>query len=330
MAEFLPLFPDPEPEKPVQAARLAPAVRALAAKGIFFGTSSWKYEGWLGSIYTPERYATRGKFSRAKFESECLAEYAETFPVVGGDFSFYQFPTAEYWRRLFGESPPTLRFGFKVPEEITVASWPQHVRYGARAGKPNTSFLDAGRCAMGFLRPLEPYRDRAAVIMFEFGTLAKGVITAEAFRERLADFLNELPAGFRYAVEIRNPEYLGHEYFATLSARNVAHVFNAWTRMPTLETQAATAGAFTADFTVVRALLRKGRAYEAAVKAFEPYRETREPDVSSRNGMAQIAAETWRSKKSAFMFVNNRLEGNAPSTIEAVIAELDRLGIGAG
>ena len=37
----------------------------LTAAGIYIGTSSWKYEGWLGLIYTPERYTTRGKFSRA-------------------------------------------------------------------------------------------------------------------------------------------------------------------------------------------------------------------------------------------------------------------------
>ena len=87
-----------EHDRPEQAARLAPMLKALAAQGIYFGTSSWKYEGWLGSIYTPERYMTRGKFSRRKFEDECLAEYAETFPAVGGDFSFYQFPAPEYWQ----------------------------------------------------------------------------------------------------------------------------------------------------------------------------------------------------------------------------------------
>jgi hypothetical protein len=71
------------------AARLAPKLRALADRGIYFGTSSWKYEGWLGSIYTPARYETRGKHSKAKFERECLSEYARTFPTVCGDFAFY-------------------------------------------------------------------------------------------------------------------------------------------------------------------------------------------------------------------------------------------------
>ena len=83
-------------------------LKTLATQGIYFGTSSWKYEGWLGSIYTPERYMTRGKFARRKFEDECLAEYAEVFPAVGGNFSFYEFPTPEYWHRLFGSAIDTL------------------------------------------------------------------------------------------------------------------------------------------------------------------------------------------------------------------------------
>lgn len=88
-----------------------------------------------------ERYLTRGRFSRKKFEAECLAEYAETFPPVCGDFSFYQFPSASYWERLFAGVPPSLRFAFKVPEEITVRTWPVHARYGQRGGLENISFL---------------------------------------------------------------------------------------------------------------------------------------------------------------------------------------------
>ena len=160
--------------RPAHPGRPAGAeLRELADQGIYFGTSSWKYEGWLGSIYTPERYTSRGKFSRKKFEAECLAEYARTFPVVCGDFSFYQFPTPAYWRRLFDETPATLRFGFKVPEEITVTTWPGHARYGSRAGQINEAFLDAGHFERGFARPLEPYRARVATLIFEFGTFSK-------------------------------------------------------------------------------------------------------------------------------------------------------------
>jgi hypothetical protein len=41
------------------------ATKALAAeladKGVFIGTSSWKYEGWMGQLYSPQRYEYRGK-----------------------------------------------------------------------------------------------------------------------------------------------------------------------------------------------------------------------------------------------------------------------------
>src|SRR5689334_17859614 len=106
--------PEPEDDQPPQAASLAPKLRALAEKGLYFGTSSWKYEGWLGSIYQGRNYETRGKFSQKKFESECLREYARVFPIVGGDFSFYQFPSPSYWQKLFDETPEPLRFGLKV------------------------------------------------------------------------------------------------------------------------------------------------------------------------------------------------------------------------
>jgi hypothetical protein len=65
---------------PPQSARLAPKLRALADRGIYFGTSSWKYDGWLGTIYSQDRYLTRGKFSNAKFEQEWRAEYARGIP----------------------------------------------------------------------------------------------------------------------------------------------------------------------------------------------------------------------------------------------------------
>ena len=114
---MLPLFDEPPT---FRRDRLASRLQLLASDDVFIGTSSWKYEGWLGQIYTRERYVTRGKFAQKRFEAECLAEYAETFPVVCGDFSFYQFPSPQYWSRLFASAGPRLQFAFKVPEEITV------------------------------------------------------------------------------------------------------------------------------------------------------------------------------------------------------------------
>src|SRR5664280_1126105 len=57
-------------------------VKAWAEQGVFFGGSSWKYQGWLGQIYSSDRYQVRGKFSAKQFERHCLEEYAEWFPTV--------------------------------------------------------------------------------------------------------------------------------------------------------------------------------------------------------------------------------------------------------
>jgi uncharacterized protein YecE (DUF72 family) len=323
---FLPLFDAPE-DLPPQASRLAPKLRELAARGIYFGTSSWKYEGWLGTIYSEDRYKTRGKFSRKAFEAQCLEEYVQVFPAVCGDFAFYQFPTADYWERLFRSVPKEFQFAFKVPEDVTVPRWPTHARYGTRGGKENAAFLDADVFKTLFARRLEPYRSQVAALIFEFGTFAKATFPTPAdFYARLDGFLEALPGGFRHAVEIRNPEYLCTEYFGLLKRHGVAHVFNAWTRMPELGVQQAMPGAFSADFTVVRALLARGRGYGQAVDAFQPYRAVQEPNLAARDAMRGIALESRRRKSPAFLFVNNRLEGHAPTTIESVADQLQAEG----
>jgi uncharacterized protein YecE (DUF72 family) len=314
------LFDDTD--RPELASQLAPILRDWANGGVFIGTSSWKYPGWLGQIYTESHYFTRGKFSNAKFEASCLTEYAETFPVVGGDFSFYQFPSAESWAKTFAGVPPGFAFGLKVPETVTVNIWPGHARYGQRAGLPNEGFLDASLFKTAFLDALEPHREKVGVQIFEFGTFSKKDFPTPAdFLLRLDAFLRSLPEGWRYAVEIRNKDYLGPDYFSVLSRHNVAHVFNAWTRMPPLTEQIAMPGSFTADFTVVRALLSKGRSYEKAVSLFEPYERIQEPDPSTRVAIREIVEHCKREKKRAYAFVNNRLEGSAPQTIRAVVSD---------
>jgi hypothetical protein len=94
--------------------------------------------------------------------------------------------------------------------------------------------------------------------------------------------------------------------------------------MPALDDQAQLPGVFTADFTVVRALLRTGRAYDKAVETFEPYDRIQEPNEGAREGMRLTAQRAMHARKDAFLFINNRLEGNAPSTIEAVVDSIAR------
>ncbi len=92
--------------------------------------------------------------------------------------------------------------------------------------------------------------------------------------------------------------------------------------MPEMGVQAGMPGAFTGECIAARALLRCGRAYEDAVKQFEPYRSVQEPNPATREALRTLAEAAKASRTPAFLFVNNRLEGNAPSTIEAVATSL--------
>jgi len=298
---------------------LAARLKDLATRHIYIGGSSWKYEGWLGQIYSRGNYLVRGRFSQKLFNDTCLREYAQTFPTVCGDFAFYQFPSEEFWRRLFLQTPAGFRFAFKVPEQITCRVYPAHARYGSQAGAENESFLDADLLKESFLRPLAPYRDRTALLIFEFGAFSKkNFANASEFIERLDPFLAKLPPEFRYAVEIRNPDFLERDYFHSLRGHNVAHVFNAWSRMPELRHQMALPESFTANFIVSRALLRQGRSYEEAVQVFSPYTEVKDPNPAVRTSLREMIRIAQDKQTTAFLFVNNRLEGNAPATIIAI------------
>jgi uncharacterized protein YecE (DUF72 family) len=308
--------PSPSFDRTALAGRLA----QLARDRVYVGTSSWKYEGWLDQIYTRSSYLSRGHFSKRAFEAECIREYAEIFPTVCGDFAFYQFPTPEFWHQLFSKVPPEFRFAFKVPEQITCKVFPAHPRYGAQGGLENPTFLDRELLREAFLRLLEPYRDQVAVLIFEFGAFSPRAFEHAAdFVQALDPFLGGLPRGFRYAVEIRNSGFLRPEYFACLTNHNVAHVFSAWSRMPELRRQIAIPQAVTADFIVSRALLRFGRMYEQAVETFQPYREIQDPNPEARESLKELIRRAREQRREAYIYVNNRLEGNAPLTIEAIV-----------
>lgn len=300
-------------------ARLRSRLERLAERGIRIGGSSWKYEGWLGQIYSRSRYLTRGRFSRKLFEDTCLGEYAETFPTACGDFAFYQFPSDAFWAKLFAQTPPGFKWAFKVPEQVTVPCWPIHQRYGALAGLDNPTFLDAQLFTQAFLAPLERYREQIGVLIFEFGTFRqRSFEEAGEFAKALDAFLAQLPAGWRYAVEIRNAEFLQPVYFECLQAHNVPHVYNAWTRMPEIGEQMAIPESRTADLIVARALLRRGRPYEEAVQMFSPYERVRDVNAEARAAMRDMVEMAIADGRPAFIFVNNRLEGNSPSTIVAI------------
>jgi uncharacterized protein YecE (DUF72 family) len=302
---------------PLDALRARAA--ALAAEGVYVGTSSWKYEGWIGQLYTRLRYERNFRFAKKRFEDKCLAEYASVFRAVSVDATFYQFPSPALLDRMAAQVPEGFRFGLKATGEVTIRTFPRLPQHGDRAGERNERFLDTDLFAEKFLAPLVPHKAKVGLVMFEFSRFhERDFARGREFVEKLDGFLGKLPKDFAYAVEVRNASLLQPEYFAALKRNGVAHAFNSWTHMPPVAEQLAAEGSWTTDFAAARFLLTPGRSYEEAVKAFSPYTEARAPDPSARAAARAILARAKGGKRPSFVFVNNRLEGNALRTILAI------------
>jgi uncharacterized protein YecE (DUF72 family) len=302
---------------------LGPRLAALARQGVFIGTSSWKYPGWCGMLYDAARYEWRGKFAVSRFERNCLAEYAEVFRTVCVDAAYYAFPKADYLQGLAGQVPPGFLFGFKVTDEITLRQFPNLARFGERAGKANGNFLNADLFAASFLGPCEAVRAHVGLLLFEFTRFHAAEYThGRDFLADLDGFLRRLPPGWPYAVEVRNRNLLRPEYFACLARHNVAHVFNSWEAMPPVSEQLAMPGSRTSPTRVAaRFLLKPGRRYEEAVGLFQPYDRVKEQNPDARQAGKTLVAEGQAAgpDRKTFIYVNNRLEGNALETISAIL-----------
>lgn len=304
---------------------LAAQLRNLAGQGVYLGTSSWKYPGWFGSIYERDRYVWRGRFSNARFERDCLAEYAQVFPTVSVDATYYTFPTVPFLEGLAGQVPGHFQFAFKVTDEITIKRFPNLPRFGARAGQVNPNFLNATLFEDLFLQRCEGLRAQLGLVMLEFSRFGPSEFARGAeFAAALDDFLGRLPAGWPLGVELRNREWLQPEYFAVLARHGVTHIYNAWADMPPVEAQLALPGSESNPARLAaRFLLREGRRYEAAVKAFSPYAHVQDPNPAGRAAGARLIQRGVQSggKTKVLIFVNNRFEGHSPGTIQAMIEQ---------
>ena len=312
---------------PFDRHRMKAAAESLAKKGVFIGTSSWKYPGWRGQLYDDDRYVWRGKFSKIRFERLCLAEYSEVFKTVCVDAAYYKFPDSRYLEMLANGVPDEFLFGLKVTDEITIKRFSNLPRFGLRAGRPNENFLNADLFASAFLCPCEPFKQQIGVLLLEFSKFySSDYQFGRDFAADLDSFLSKLPKGWPYAVEIRNRHFLHMDYFAVLKRHSVAHVINSWADMPPAAEQMALEGSRTnPELCAARFLLKPGRTYEEAVKLFAPYDTIKDPNPSARAAGAALIRKGIAAgpQGKTFIFVNNRLEGNALHTIAAMIEQAE-------
>lgn len=305
-------------------AAVAKATDELAKKGVYIGTSSWKYPGWCGMLYETARYEYRGKLAMTRFERNCLEEYAQVFKTVSVDAAFYKFPERKFLETIMGQVPDDFQFSFKVTDTITIKKFPNLPKFGMRAGEVNQDFLNAELFAEAFLKTCEPYRSKVGLLMFEFGRFYKTDFpSATQFSQTLDEFFGRLPKDWGYGIEIRNRDFLAPEYFDVLARHGVTHVYNSWTDMPSVKEQMSMPGSLTnPSLAAARFLMTPGRKYDESLKLFQPYDRLKEPDEEARQAGATLilGGERYEPRRKTFVYINNRLEGNALETIAAMIA----------
>jgi len=292
---------------------------------IRFGTSTWAYAGWQGQVY-------RRTYTKTAFARECLGEYCQylykgepLFRTVGNDSTFYRSPTTSQLRRYLDQMPEDFEMCAKVWEEITIPTYAKHARYGVKAGQPNPRFLDAAAFIDFVLTPYQEanFHTHTGPFLFEF---QRHGLPAEEFFSRLDSFLSALPKDFRYAVEIRNPGLLGAEYAQLLGKHGVAHIYNHWCFMPPLAEQHERLATFTAPFTVLRLQTPLKMTYEAAKKRAAPYDKIVGELPEMRQDTVTLVRQATGEGLATYVLVNNRAEGNAPLTVQALVERLSSSG----
>ncbi len=159
--------------------------------GYYLGCPGWAVKTWVGRLYPT---ATRS--------TEFLERYARVFNTVEGNTTFYALPTSDVVARWNDQTPETFRFCFKFPKPVS------HEKQLVNA---------AGEVAQ-FLERIAPLGAKLGTLFLQLPPQFGGPQLP-----RLAEFLDALPRGPRYAVELRHPELFveDHEVYGLLRSRGI-------------------------------------------------------------------------------------------------------------
>ena len=153
------------------------------------GTSGYNYPEWRGTFY-PEKFST----------DKMLAYYAERFPTVEINYTFYRMPTETLLAGWVAGTPDGFTFTLKAPRRITHDAKLQRCEDALQA----------------FCRTARTLGPRLAVLLFQLPpTMKKDLAVLQAF-------LDLLPEGLRAAFEFRHTSWFDPDVYEALRSRRVA------------------------------------------------------------------------------------------------------------
>jgi uncharacterized protein YecE (DUF72 family) len=153
------------------------------------GTSGYNYPEWRGTFY-PDKLSA----------DKMLAYYAERFPTVEINYTFYRIPTEKLLAGWSAGTPDSFSFTLKAPRRITHDSKLQRCE----------------ELLQTFCRTASTLGPKLGTLLFQLPPNFKkdaGVLKA---------FLDLLPEGTRAAFEFRHASWFDGEVFDGLRARNIA------------------------------------------------------------------------------------------------------------
>jgi uncharacterized protein YecE (DUF72 family) len=242
---------------------------------LLLGTQGFSFPDWVGPFY-PAGTAT----------NLYLEQYAQRFPIVEIDSTFYGAPrakTVQGWRE---RTPQNFRFAAKFPKVVT------HEK------KLDRALGDAE----AFVATMQALGDKLAVLILQFAY----DFTPDHI-DRLDEFLGNLPDGPRYAVEVRNRAWLTINLSEMLSNHNVAMVLQDLHYMPKLDW-------ITTDFTVIRWLGRR-----KDIMKFDHIQIDRTQELEI---WAERVRHFLEQGVDVFGFFNNHYAGHSPESVRQFAAML--------
>ncbi len=286
---------------------------------IRFGTSSWSFPGWAGLVYDDQKY-TATTLSR-----HGLAAYGRhpLLRAVGVDRTFYGSVDADVFRAYAAQVPSTFRFVVKAQDVCTTP-------FDRGRSSENPHFLDPVWATDVVVRPfMEGLEDQAGPLLFQFPPLPLGRIGgADALHRRLNRFLDDLPHGPWYAVELRNRELFTEAFYAEMAARGVSACLNVHPAAPPVDEQWRLLEPNRTDRLVVRWMLRPDMGYGEAKDEFAPFSARVAPDSDSVDRLADVLTQ-WGPAGEGVVIVNNKAEGSSPLSIRGLAERWrDRLAAG--
>ncbi len=260
------------------------------------GTSSWSSQDWVGVFYPPG--ATSAEF---------ISEYAKHFDTVEVDSTFYRTPPAAVVKNWCARTPPGFVFAAKFPQVIT------HEKV----------LVDCAPELSDFLKTMDLLGEKRGPLLLQFPYFNKQVFPqAQDFLARLSKFLDQLPRGLAYAIELRNKYWINDRLLDLLRPRNIslALIDHPW--MTPVDRLVAKQDVVTADFAYLRWLGdRKG--IEASTQHWDKVIIDRRQEMET---WILIVRKLLKRGIRILGFFNNHYAGFAPGSIKLFYEVWERMG----